>query len=66
VPDVALDICEDLLGVGLIPAPVQVLGRNTKLNNEIAGQVLGFDFAPLLSPEPKKGNLVLAHNDVGV
>jgi hypothetical protein len=45
---------------------VQVLGRNAKLNNEIAGKVLGFDLAPLLLPKAEKGVLVLAHNDVGV
>jgi hypothetical protein len=32
VPKVLLDVGDDLAGIGLIPAPVQVLGREAKLN----------------------------------
>jgi hypothetical protein len=50
--DLPLDIGKHLPGIGLIPAPVQVLGCNTKLDNEIAREVFGFDFTPLFAPQP--------------
>src|SRR5205807_8350368 len=64
--DLFLNVDDHLSGIGLIPAPVQLLGRIAKLNHEIARQVLGLGFAALLPPEPNKGALVLAHNNVGV
>jgi hypothetical protein len=36
MPDLALNIGEYLTRIGLIPAPVQVLGHEAKLDNEIA------------------------------
>ena len=50
MPDLPLDISDDLAGICLIPAPVQILGRNPKLDNQIAGQVLRLDFAAFLLP----------------
>jgi hypothetical protein len=52
MPDVALHIREHLIGVGLIPAPVQLLCGYAKLDNEIARQVLRLGFAALLAPKP--------------
>jgi hypothetical protein len=52
--DPALDIRYSLAGIGLVPAPVQLLGRNAKLDNQIARQVLRFDFATLFPPEPEE------------
>src|SRR5262249_4088192 len=46
--------------------PVQVLGRNAKLNNEIARKVFGLDVAALLAPQPEEGGFITAHNDPGV
>ena len=66
MPDLALDIGEDLAGIGLIPAPVQVLGRNAKLDDEIAQQVLRLDLATLLPPEPDQRSLIVTHNDAGI
>jgi hypothetical protein len=57
VPDLALNIGEDLPRIGLVPAPIQLLGRKTELNNEIARKVLWLDFAPLLPPQPDEGIL---------
>jgi hypothetical protein len=37
-----------------------------RLHDEIAGQVLGLHFAPLLSPEPDKGRRISAHDDAGI
>jgi hypothetical protein len=62
-PDLPLNIGEDLSSISLVPAPVQILGRNTKLDDEVARQVLRLDFAPLFPPEPNEGGLITAHND---
>ena len=35
MPDPLLNIGDYLSAIGLIPAPVQVLGRNTKLDDQI-------------------------------
>jgi hypothetical protein len=66
MPDLPLDVREHLTGIGLVPVPVQVLGRYPKLDNEVAGQVLGLDFAPLFPPEAEEGGFIVAHNDPGV
>ena len=54
MPDLPLDVREHLTGIGLVPVPVQVLGHNPKLDNQIAGQVLWVDLAPLFPPEPEE------------
>jgi len=48
--DSALHIINDLAGIALIPAPVQVLSRKPELDDEIAGQILRLDLAALLMP----------------
>jgi hypothetical protein len=45
MPDLFLDIRDDLAGIGLVPAPVQVLGGQPELDDEIAGKVLRPDLA---------------------
>jgi len=65
-PDLALNIGKNLTGIGLIPASVQVLSRNAKLDDQIARQVLGLDLAALFAPKPDQGRLVGTHNDAGV
>ena len=49
-----------------IPAPVQVLGRQAELDDEVAREVLRLDLAALLAPEPEEGGLVVAHDDPGI
>jgi hypothetical protein len=44
---VALDVDDSLAGIALIPVPVQLLSDETELDNEVAGEVLGFRFTPL-------------------
>ena len=36
MPDALLYVGEHLIGIGLIPAPVQILGREAELDDEIA------------------------------
>ena len=66
VPDLALNIGKNLTGIDLKPASVQVLSRNTKLDDQITPQVLGLDLAALFAPKPGQGRLVGTHNDAGV
>jgi hypothetical protein len=66
MPDLPLDVREHLTGIGLVPVPVQVLGRYPKLDNQVAGQVLGLDLAPLYPPQAQQGSFVVAHNDPSV
>jgi hypothetical protein len=64
--DLPLDVCKYLTGIGLVPAPIEVLRRHAKLDDEVTGEVLGLDLAPLFLPEPEKGSFVIAHDDPGV
>jgi len=66
VPDLSLNVRKYLTGIGLIPAPVQVLGRNAKLNDQIAGEILRLHFAPLFSPEAEERGFIVPDNDPGV
>src|SRR5262249_12072666 len=66
MPDSPLNVSEDFPGVGLIPAPIEVLGSQAQLHQEIARKVVRLDFAPLLSPQPDEGSFIIAHNDAGV
>jgi len=45
VKNLPLHLGNDLPGVLLVPVPVQLLGHGAKLNQEVAGQVLGIDLA---------------------
>jgi hypothetical protein len=39
---------------------------SAKLDDEIAGEVLGRDFAALFPPQPQEGGFIIAHNDPGI
>ena len=56
--DPFLNIDDHLSGIGLVPAPVQVLGRKAKLDNEIARKVLRLDLASFLPPQPEKRGFI--------
>jgi hypothetical protein len=62
----ALDPCEDLAGIALVPVAVERLGHDPELDNEVAGKILGLGFAALLAPEAEQGGRVIAHDDAGV
>src|SRR6266568_6801780 len=47
MPNSALDILEDLPGIALEPVPIEGLGRDPELDDEVSGQVLGLDLAAL-------------------
>ena len=64
--DLLLDIRDDLTGIGLVPGPIEPLGHDPELDEEVAGQILRLDFAALFPPEPKKSSLIVPHDDPGV
>ena len=64
--DPLLDVGNDLPGIGLIPAPVQVLRGQPKLDDEVPRKVLRLDLAAFLAPEPHQGRLIVSHDDPGV
>ena len=59
MPDTPLNVGKDLPGINLIPVPVQVLGRQAELNDEVAGEILGLDLAALFPPEPEEGGFIV-------
>jgi hypothetical protein len=58
--DLPLDIREDLTGVGLVPAPVQILGSHAELHDEVAREVLRLDLASFFAPEAEEGRFIVA------
>ena len=47
MPNPPLDIGNGFPGIEFVPAPIEVLGDHSKLNDQIAGQVLRIDLAAL-------------------
>ena len=64
--DCLLDVGDDLAGIRLVPAPIEVFRDKPELNDEIIGEILRLDLATFLSPQPQKGCLVIAHDDAGI
>ena len=64
--DPLLDVRDDLAGIGLVPAAIEVLGHDAELDDKVAGQVLRLDLAAFLPPQPEQGRFVVAHDDPGV
>ena len=64
--DCLLDVGDDLAGIRLVPAPIEVFRDQPELNNEVAGEILRLDLAAFLSPQPQKGCFVIAHNNAGI
>src|SRR5262249_7973016 len=63
--NIFLNIRDHLAGIGLIPAPVQVFGRQAELDEEVAGQVLRLNLPSLLAPQPDQSDFVIPHDDAG-
>ena len=49
-----------------VPASIELFGHQTKLHDEIAGEILRRDLAALFLPQPDQRCLVIAHDDAGV
>ena len=50
MPDMRLHVRDDLPGIGLVPASVQLLGDGSKLNNKVARKVLWLGLAAFFAP----------------
>jgi hypothetical protein len=48
-----LHLSDDVAGVPLVPAPVQMLGHGAELDQKLAGQIFRLDFAPFFLPKAK-------------
>jgi hypothetical protein len=66
MPDAALDPCDAPAGIAFIPRAVEVFGCCSKLDDEVARQVLRLRFSTLFAPQAHEGGLVAAHNGAGV
>jgi hypothetical protein len=44
-----LDVCDNLSRIGLVPAPIEVLGSDPELDEQVAGKVLRLRFAPFFA-----------------
>ena len=53
-------------GIALVPGAIELLGRNSELHDQIAGEVLKGSLAPFLPPESDEGRLIAAHDNSGV
>jgi hypothetical protein len=64
--DLTLDVDDYPARIGLIPAAIELLSREPKLDDKIAGEVLWLYVAALLMPEPDQGGFVIPHDDPGI
>jgi hypothetical protein len=60
--DATLDVFNASAGVSLVPEPIKLFGRDPELDDEIVGEVLWFNLAPLFPPEPEQGGFIAAHD----
>jgi hypothetical protein len=49
--DPPMRILDDVAGVSLVPAPVEVLGDQAELDDQIIGEIVRFDLAALFAPQ---------------
>src|SRR5262249_10107662 len=66
VPNPALEVGDVPAGVALVPSPVELLGGGPELYDEVPGEVLRLNLAPLLAPKADQSRLVAAHDNPGV
>jgi hypothetical protein len=61
-----LDILEAAARVTLEPAPIELLGGQAELDDEVVREVFGLNFAPLFVPEPDQSVFILTHDNPGI
>ena len=66
VLDPPLHLRNDVPGSALEPMPIEGLGHEAKLDDEIVREVLRFGLATFLAPQPQQGSLVAPHDYPGV
>ena len=60
MPDPALHVPQDLPRIALEPVPVEGLGHDPQLDDKVAGEVFGFEFASFFTPEAKEAAIARA------
>jgi hypothetical protein len=63
VSDCPLDVGNDLAGFGLVPTPIEILGCEPELHDQIVGEIQRLDLTPLFLPQSYQGSFIVAHND---
>jgi len=63
MPDPALDVGDGAPRIALIPSPVERLGGDAELDDEVIAEIFRLGLAALFLPQPVQGRLVRAHND---
>ena len=66
MPQPMLNAFNGLPGIAFVPEPIEVLGHEAELDDEVAGEVLRLGLAPFLPPEAHQRCFVAAHYDPGV
>jgi hypothetical protein len=66
MPNASLNVADHVASIGLVPPPVKVLSRDSKLNHKIGREIVRLNLAALFAPEPKEGFFVVAHDDSSV
>ena len=61
-----LHLGDNLTGIALVPVPVEMLGHDPELDDQVGGEVFRLNLTALLTPKPEQGGLVAAHDDPGV
>src|SRR5437660_5733535 len=66
VADAARDVRDLVPGIALVPEPVERLGDEAELDQQVLREVRRLDLAPLLPPQAHQGGLIRPHDDSGV
>jgi hypothetical protein len=66
VLDPPLDILDDLAGVSLVPAPVEVLRDRPELDGQVVRKILWVGLPAFLAPQTQQAGFVAAHDDAGI
>src|ERR1035437_9272051 len=66
VQDPTLDVLDGRAGIALVPGPIERLGHQAELDDEVGGQVLGVGLAALFPPEAEQGGHVVTPDDPSI
>src|SRR6516162_2694101 len=66
VLDPPLHLRNDVPGIALEPMPVEGLGHQANLDDEIVGEILRLGLAAFLTPQAQQGSLIAPHDHPGV
>src|SRR5262249_4448247 len=63
VPNPALDVLDNLSSCALVRAPIEALGREPELHEQVTRIIRRLCLTPLLLPKPEEGGLVAPHDN---